>query len=120
MAESQIAMPVGLLSFCLANHWGRPPVPACSSLEEDVALLKSLVAAAATEAGAGSGAVPDDLTAEIVRSGGGELHAVAAVVGGIAAQEAIKLLTGQFVPLAGSLLYSALASANSACLVLPA
>ena len=42
-----------------------------------------------------------------------ELHAVAAIMGGIAAQEAIKLLTGQFVPLAGTLIYNAMASTSS-------
>ncbi len=34
---------------------------------------------------------------------------VAAFMGGLAAQEAIKLVTRQFVPVAGSLLYNAMA-----------
>ncbi|BFZ58488.1 NEDD8-activating enzyme E1 regulatory subunit [Savitreella phatthalungensis] len=37
--------------------------------------------------------------AELVRSGGGELHNIASLVGGVASQEAIKLLTKQYVPL---------------------
>lgn len=32
------------------------------------------------------------------RLGASELHVIASVMGGMAAQEAIKLLTGQFVP----------------------
>ena len=47
------------------------------------------------------------------RFGAGELHCVAAIMGGIAAQEAIKLLTKQFVPLSGLLLYNAMASTSS-------
>lgn len=84
----------------------------CRSLEEDVALLKSVAAGVAAEAGAGQGAVPDDYVGEMVRFGAGELHTVAAVVGGIAAQEAIKLLTAQFVPLVGTLVYNAMAGTS--------
>jgi amyloid beta precursor protein binding protein 1 len=47
------------------------------------------------------------------RFGAAELHVVAAVMGGIAAQEAIKLVTRQFVPLAGTLVYNAMASTTS-------
>ena len=40
----------------------------------------------------------EQLAWEVVRAQGGEIHAVASVVGGIVSQEAIKLITGQFVP----------------------
>jgi amyloid beta precursor protein binding protein 1 len=42
-----------------------------------------------------------------------ELHVVASVMGGMAAQEAIKLITQQFVPFSGSLVYNAMASTTS-------
>ncbi|KAJ2156692.1 hypothetical protein GGF46_005021 [Coemansia sp. RSA 552] len=42
--------------------------------------------------------VPDALAAEFARSGHLELHNVSAVVGGIVAQESIKLITHQYVP----------------------
>jgi amyloid beta precursor protein binding protein 1 len=48
-----------------------------------------------------------------VRCGAGELHVVAAVVGAIGAQEAIKMLTGQFVMVGGTLLYNAMACTTS-------
>ena len=45
---------------------------------------------------------------EICRFGAGELHCVGAVMGGLAAQEAIKLITGQLLPAAGGpLVYNA-------------
>ena len=47
------------------------------------------------------------------RFGGGELHCVAAIVGGMAAQEAIKLITRQLVPVSGTLIYNAMASTTS-------
>ena len=45
--------------------------------------------------------------------GGGET-AVAAVVGGVGSQEVIKLVTGQFVPVAKTLVYDA-AEGTTAC-----
>ena len=47
------------------------------------------------------------------RFGAGELHCVAAVMGGLAAQEAIKLISRQFVPVAGTLIYNSMASTTS-------
>ncbi|KIZ02954.1 hypothetical protein MNEG_5000 [Monoraphidium neglectum] len=45
--------------------------------------------------------------------GASELHVVAAVMGGMAAQEAIKLITRQFVPFGGTLIYNATTSTTS-------
>jgi len=39
-----------------------------------------------------------DIVSELVRAQGGELHNIAAVAGGIVAQEAIKVITKQYVP----------------------
>lgn len=44
-----------------------------------------------------------DEAAEVVRYAGGELHNVAAFVGGVAGQEVTKILTRQFVPLRDTL-----------------
>ena len=97
-----------------------------SEVEEDAALLKSQAHALLAECGggggggapagataAGGGGVSDDLVGEMCRCAAGELHVVAAVVGAIAAQEAIKLLTGQFVPVGGALIYNAMACTTS-------
>ena len=48
----------------------------------------------------------DNLICETVRSGGGELHAVASVLGAIGSQEIIKLVTKQFVPCEKTLIYN--------------
>ncbi|RMZ89705.1 hypothetical protein DV736_g3064, partial [Chaetothyriales sp. CBS 134916] len=44
-------------------------------------------------------------TAEVERMEGGELHNISSVTGGIVAQEAIKLLTRQYVPVDGTAVY---------------
>ena len=59
----------------------------------------------------------NDHVAEMVRAGGSELHVIATIIGGIASQEAIKLLTAQFLPLNGTLLYNGI-SCNSSVISL--
>jgi len=46
---------------------------------------------------------------EIVRYGGIELHNISALIGGIAAQEAVKVITHQFVPLNNTYVYNGIA-----------
>ncbi|THD19594.1 Amyloid beta protein binding protein 1 [Fasciola hepatica] len=49
-----------------------------------------------------------DYVDEMCRFGGGELHSVSSFMGGIVAQEVIKLITHQFVPICKPLLYNAI------------
>ena len=43
--------------------------------------------------------IKDDTIHEFCRWGGGEMHSIASVMGGVASQEAIKAVTHQYVPL---------------------
>lgn len=52
----------------------------------------------------------DQCLYELCRYGGSELHATSAFMGGCAAQEVIKLVTGQYVPLDDTLVYSAMSA----------
>lgn len=54
-----------------------------------------------------------ELTREACRGIGAEVQPVAALLGGIASQEAIKLLSSQFVPVAGSLVWNFIHSSSS-------
>ncbi|KAH6564511.1 hypothetical protein BASA50_001474 [Batrachochytrium salamandrivorans] len=54
-----------------------------------------------------------DQTSEIVRAGGCELHNIASIIGGIASQEAIKLLTGQYTPVDNTVIFNGIRSAFS-------
>ena len=73
-----------------------------ADLEEDVALLKQLV-------GADAEGLQEDYLQEVVRAGGTQLHTAGALLGGIVAQEAIKLLTLTFVPQRGTLVWDGIA-----------
>jgi len=52
----------------------------------------------------------EDYAHELCRMGDAELHNVASVVGGVASQEAVKLVTGQYVPIDNTFVYNGIAS----------
>jgi amyloid beta precursor protein binding protein 1 len=98
-----------------AERGGRAPgagLPEGSdaALNADAAALWACVQALAAELGL-DGKLPAHVfgpehAAELVRAGGGEMHTVAAFMGGVASQEAIKLITGQFVPLDNTIVFN--------------
>lgn len=67
-------------------------------VDGDAALVRDLAAAVRVEVGLPPAAVDDGDVVEVVRAAAAELHPVAALVGGLAAQEVMKLVTKQFVP----------------------
>jgi len=71
-----------------------------------VPILKGCLQDVAKELGVGGCGVSDDLIHEFCRWGGGEMHAIAAVMGGIASQEVIKAVTRQYVPLNNTFLFN--------------
>eukprot|EP00877_Chromochloris_zofingiensis_P006019 jgi/Chrzof1/1670/Cz10g16180.t1 len=92
---------------------GRHPGCYDSEVEDDVPLLKAAAQQILGELGVSGVSVQDDYVAEMCRFGASELHVVSAVMGGMAAQEAIKLITQQFVPFTGTLVYNGMASTTS-------
>lgn len=51
------------------------------------------------------------------RYGGAELHTVSAILGGIASQEAVKLITHQFVPVNNAFVYNGINGTTAALAV---
>ena len=51
----------------------------------------------------------------MVRYGGSELHSVAAVIGGIGAQEVTKVLMRQFVPTSGTFIFNGVTGKSGQC-----
>jgi amyloid beta precursor protein binding protein 1 len=47
---------------------------------------------------------------ELTRYGNAEVHTVSSVVGGVASQEAVKIITGQYVPLNNTYIYNGIVS----------
>ena len=50
--------------------------------------------------------IKDDTIHEFCRWGGGEMHSIASVMGGVASQEAIKAITHQYVPLNNTFIFN--------------
>ncbi|KAK4286268.1 hypothetical protein QN277_002847 [Acacia crassicarpa] len=77
-----------------------------SAMEEDIPRLKSTASGLLNDLGCNGATLAEDLINEMCRFGAAELHAVAALVGGIASQEIIKLITRQFVPMSGTFIFN--------------
>jgi NEDD8-activating enzyme E1 regulatory subunit len=54
-----------------------------------------------------------DYATELTRYGNAEIHTIASVVGGVASQEAVKIITGQYVPLNNTYVYNGIASTGA-------
>jgi len=90
---------------------GHLPGAVCSHMDEAglASDLAGLTQAAARVVESYKGVNADTkMLEEIVRSGGAELHTTSSVLGGIASQEAVKLVTKQYSPLCGVLIYDGL------------
>eukprot|EP00741_Cyanophora_paradoxa_P004415 tig00000802_g4285.t1 len=85
---------------------GRYPGQLEGDLESETGLFRSALNATAARLGVPPSSTLDDYALETVRFGASELHCVAAVLGGIASQEAIKVVTRQFTPMNNTLLYN--------------
>ncbi|RDY07202.1 NEDD8-activating enzyme E1 regulatory subunit AXR1, partial [Mucuna pruriens] len=77
-----------------------------SAMDEDIPRLKSTAIGLLNDLGCNGATLAEDLINEMCRFGAAELHAVAALVGGIASQEVIKLITRQFVPMSGTYVFN--------------
>ena len=85
---------------------GETPDPRDTSWEHDIKQLSQLTATLWQETGLHMPCiVSEDLLTEVCRSAGGRMHCMGAILGGCAAQEAIKVLLRQFVPVGGVLVY---------------
>ena len=61
-------------------------------MDEDISQLKTIAVSLLSDLGCNGSTLTEDLINEMCRFGAAELHAVAAFIGGIPAQEVIKVL----------------------------
>ena len=104
--ESLVMWYIGLRAcdrFRTAN--GRYPGTIDAEIEADNAAVKELGQAVITELG-GEVDFPEGYAQEMVRYGAGEIHNIDAFLGGIASQEAVKLITRQYTPINNTFLYT--------------
>jgi amyloid beta precursor protein binding protein 1 len=84
---------------------GRFPGVHAEAMEADFATLRGMTTAVLADLGLPPNFVDDDAVKEFVRFGGAEIHNIASVVGGIASQEIIKIITKQYTPINHTVIY---------------
>ncbi|MED6142865.1 NEDD8-activating enzyme E1 regulatory subunit axr1 [Stylosanthes scabra] len=107
--DSSIAIGIYILLRAVdrfASNYNSFPGQFDSAIDEDIPRLKSTAIGLLSDLGCNGAALAEDLINEMCRFGAAELHAVAALVGGIASQEVIKLITKQFVPMSGTYIFN--------------
>jgi len=80
-----------------------------ASLESDSEKVWQEIQGLVRECGQELPMITQDHAREITRYGAGEFHNVAALIGGVVSQEAVKLITHQFVPMDNTFIYNAIA-----------
>lgn len=90
------------------TEFGTNPGLTEADIELDIGRLKTITSAMLAQMGLNTAPQGiDEHIHEVCRYGGAELHSVAAFLGGAAAHECVKLLTGQYLPLDNLVLYNA-------------
>jgi len=90
------------------TEFGTSPGLTEADIELDIGRLKTITSAMLGQMGLNTAPQGiDEHIHEVCRYGGAELHSVAAFLGGCAAHECVKLLTGQYLPLDNLVLYNA-------------
>lgn len=93
------------------TQFGNNPGLTEADIELDIGRLKAITTSMLGQMGLNTAPQGiDEHIHEVCRYGGAELHSVAAFLGGAAAHECVKLLTGQFVPMDNLVLYNAVTS----------
>ncbi|ELT96932.1 hypothetical protein CAPTEDRAFT_19394 [Capitella teleta] len=90
------------------TEFNRYPGAEPDSMEPDIAKLKGCLCKMLQEWGVNPICVKDDFVHEYCRYGASELHSVAAFMGGAAAQEVIKMIVCQFIPVNNTFIYNAM------------
>ena len=83
--------------------------------EADVGRFKEILSAVCADMGLSINSITDDMAHEVVRYGGGELHSLASIIGGVGAMEVTKILMRQFVPATGTFVFNGVSGKNSMC-----
>jgi len=91
----------------------RYPGSILNGIDGDIPLLKTFVDSLVSELGITGALIKDDYIHEVCRFGASELHSLASILGGVGSQEAIKLITKQFLPCNNTFIFNAINSTTS-------
>ncbi|XP_043189117.1 NEDD8-activating enzyme E1 regulatory subunit-like isoform X2 [Amphibalanus amphitrite] len=94
------------------SEYSTAPGAEDDQVETDVIKLKACLSRLLSDWGC-QNTIKDDYVQEFCRYGGSELHTVAALIGGCAAHEVIKLVTGQYAPIDNTFIYNGISSSSA-------
>jgi amyloid beta precursor protein binding protein 1 len=92
---------------------GRLPGWTNEQVLADVPLLKAEVEGLLKELSLDTSLVSEAVVHETCRFGGSELHNVASLMGGVVSQEAIKIITSQWLPINNTFVYNGINSTTT-------
>ncbi|KAK9451637.1 uncharacterized protein V1518DRAFT_409128 [Limtongia smithiae] len=93
-----------------AEQYGRYAGSLDEEYETDIGKIETIAANIMSSLGGTTTSYLYKALHEIVRYGGGELHNISSLLGGITAQEIIKLLTRQYVPMVNTMVFDGIQS----------
>ena len=99
-----------ILAYSLLAHLGE----LSDHLESDVGLLWDEIVTFLSTNGLDIPALTIDHAKEVVRFGNSQLHITAAFMGGIVSQEAVKVITRQYIPINNTYIYNGICSVSAA------
>ncbi|KAF2658731.1 hypothetical protein K491DRAFT_689802 [Lophiostoma macrostomum CBS 122681] len=130
--DSLVPLYIAFLAFdeFVATHdkdglGGAPKVPGESDLEGDSEKVTGIAYKILNDLLKEAASTPDDddldtaktrlgeFVQEIVRAGGGELHNIAALTGGLVSQEVIKVITEQYIPVDNTCIFDGVKSKSA-------
>jgi len=86
-------------------------------METDISTLKTYVTAVLSELSIPTHAVKDEPIHEMCRFGASELHNIASIMGGVASEEIIKLITHQYVPINNTYIHNGMNSTSTSIIL---
>jgi len=95
-------------------QYNRYPGENTATPHEDFENLKKLADPLVKSLGFDADQLPVEHLQELCRYGNSQIHNIAAVMGGVAAQEIIKLITHQWVPLNNTFVFNGISSSSAA------
>ncbi|KAF4659009.1 NEDD8-activating enzyme E1 regulatory subunit, partial [Perkinsus chesapeaki] len=100
--ESQVRLYLGLRAIQVFRQQHNDAYPGPNDVTELTSIANSLIPQLSEK----ENVLGESLAQELCRYEGCELHTISAVIGGVAAQEGVKLLTHQFMPLNNTFVFN--------------
>ena len=101
-----------IFTYFLSAH-NRYPGTSHALLDSDFVELKAVALSLLSDLGLPPAALRDELLREFCRYGHVEVHSVSSLIGGVGAQEVVKLLTGLFAPVDNTFIYNGMKGTTS-------